>query len=484
MRFRLISIKMDEKHASIAKLSHLDLSKRRFELEEIFDSTITKIPDLCMPAIYRLAGEDDYFNKTKSLKLLPFRKQIDFEVCSSPELIDRNIIRPIAKVNTKTVKVSKTLECEHQDKGALNLNKTNDRKIKVSFKKVATREDNSVAKQLQREKYKEEHADYSSNNHKSYYISNDSRKKLRSRNELNRRYSKLRVKKKDESNKEETNNYEIGFDRLFRNKPHCNYPFANPMTDCMLTDDNIDNLRKIIVSSRDIEWKMLTPIRPDNEYEERYFDKLINLHRNRYKSRVESGYFKSENRRVPFKHTRHTFLFQSGLQSQKCRSQSLIDDSKTGNSKQKIQIPTLTLTEAEVKPDELTVSNELPESASHASKAASVEETDVASGGADEDDVNDEDSELDDIYQEYNYEYFSRFSRRNIQKSRNMERKKNNQSNAQFDNMSAFEANDEPSSSQQNLDFLQDDVLEDQVEEIITHLMSSSLSGAGVELKK
>ena len=77
-------------------------------------------------------------------------------------------------------------------------------------------------------------------------------------------------------------------------RPSClealQYPYANPMSECMLADENLDNLRNIIVSSLDIEWRMLTPKRPSGHYELGYFDLLISLHRNRFKyRRLECG---------------------------------------------------------------------------------------------------------------------------------------------------------------------------------------------------
>jgi len=61
------------------------------------------------------------------------------------------------------------------------------------------------------------------------------------------------------------------------------YPYTNPMPKCMLTDDNLDNLQNIIVTSLDIEWQMLTPKRPEDDYELEFFDKLVALHRQRFR---------------------------------------------------------------------------------------------------------------------------------------------------------------------------------------------------------
>lgn len=173
-------------------------------LEKNFDSIISKVPDLCKPPAFRLAGEEDYFNKTSKLKLKPFRKQEVFDRC---------------------------------------LRATSTKATYSSFENISSTRDLRLCRD---------------------------------------------------------------FDRLlFDPLPAANFPLANPIPECMLAKDNVDNLRDIIVSSLDIEWRMLTPVRPDNKYEEDFFDKLIYLHRRRYEFRLESEKTGDNVGGLPFRHTRH-----------------------------------------------------------------------------------------------------------------------------------------------------------------------------------
>lgn len=343
------------------KLHHLDLAKRRTELEDIFESVIKRMPDLCMPPSYRYAGEDDHYNCTKSIKLIPFRKQSNFVKCVSPE------VESSASSSAPLDSCSK----------------------KIAAKRWSNR-------------------------------GSDKRQ--------NKDDAALRV----------------GFDKLFKKIPSKNYPFANPIADCMLTDSNIDNLREIIVSSLDIEWKMLTPFRLDSEYEENYFDKLFQLHRNRYRSRLESGYF-STYQKAPFKHTRHAFLVQYGSHK-RGHSPTNPGSNRKGETQgtnrpkeetAKLTIPTLTLTSDEK--SSKTISNV----------------------GSD----NEADDELDDYdYQEYSYENFSRYSLDNNMKYNS---KSGKQSLASNDD----EVELDFGIRQQDMNF--EDELEDQVENIISHLISA-----------
>jgi hypothetical protein len=70
------------------------------------------------------------------------------------------------------------------------------------------------------------------------------------------------------------------------------YPFANPIPECMLSNGE-DNFSELILS-HDIEWRMLTPIRPPNEYEELYVDKLIKLARKHHKLARTFGLVESD----------------------------------------------------------------------------------------------------------------------------------------------------------------------------------------------
>lgn len=343
------------------KLHHLDLAKRRAELEDIFESVIKRMPDLCMPPSYRYAGEDDYYNCTKLIKLIPFRKQSNFVKCISPE------VERTATGNALLDSCSKRISAKQWSKGHL-----------------------------------------------------------------------------DKHHNKEDVAFRAGYDKLFKKIPSENYPFANPIADCMLTDSNIDNLREIIVSSLDIEWKMLTPFRLDSEYEENYFDKLFQLHRNRYRARLESGYF-STYQKAPFKHTRHAFLAQYGSHK-RGRSPTRPGANRRGENRgvsqskedtAKLTIPTLTLTSDEK--SSKTISNV----------------------GSD----NEADDELDDYdYQEYNYENFSRYSLDNNTKYNS---KNGKQSLASNDD----EVELDFGIRQQDMNC--EDELEDQVENIISHLINA-----------
>lgn len=273
---------MDREHEFGLKSQPLDLAKRGAELESIFSSIVNHIPDLTLPASFRFAGEDDFFNKTKDLKIVPARKR---------RFIDNKLLDKDEQRKSDRAKAAKS----------------------------------------------------------------------------------------------------SGYDKLFSNKPSPNYPFANPMPECMLTEHNIDNLRDIIVSSSDIEWKMLTPLRPTSDYEEKYFDKLLTLHRLRYKSRLEAGYFR-EHQVAPFKCTRHSYLLHfikpkshpSALSlSTRLKSRFKVrGDRSRSIGRLKINVPKVTLTSEDRANEQIFASD-------------------------------DEDQSIEDS-REFSYENFSRFSRHNI----------------------------------------------------------------------
>lgn len=324
-------------------LKYLDLSREN--PEEVFDSIKSKIPDLCLPPAIRLAGEEDYFNKTKDIKLVSHKKQHNFDtyvspglsgdagshVCGSPLLFEST--RP------KTT--------------------TTDIELVVGQPRITNASFVSLQKEEVKQSRHGETKEETTSRHQRGLMDqckNTTRIKLDARRRIQRRYSRIKVVKNV------TTDDRIGFNKLLRVRPHPDYPFANPMPDCMLTDENIDNLREIIISSVNIEWKMLTPVRPEIEYDEIYFDKLIMLHRSRYKSRLDTGYYSSDNQKTPFKHTRHPFILQQRPNHKSaaslalgCRLRhnlSLIRGrnraaSRLNSSTLKLKIPTLMLTSDE-----------------------------------------------------------------------------------------------------------------------------------------
>lgn len=455
----------EEKHSNI-KINHLDLAKRKFELDEIFDLVINRIPDLCMPSAFRLAGEDDFFNKTKDIKLVHFRKQRDFDVCTSPnseqqpKSSNSEIDIPRPTFNEHKIRSRKDLD-QIESKHKLELSS---RKVKFSFIKQEGPNEGEKSRQQNKRVIR--------NNEKSRWNSqaaNESvRSKLETRDKLIKRYSNINFKT---NNRDLEESYRIGYDKLFQRKPDIDYPFANPIAECMLTEDNIDNLREIIVSAVNIEWKMLTPVRPNSDYEENYFDKLINLHRNRYKSRLECGYFKT-NQKLPFKHTRHTFVMQYGSRKSARSSSSSADrreqrqnvdlnDLTTSGGGIKLTIPTLTLTSDEKSSEPI---------------------------------VDYSDEEFNDGLQEFDYESFSRFSPNNMRKmikgrsssstssispSSSPQKYRDTNEEVVVGRSSLLDGNDLEFANKQEMNFAQsnDDSLEDQVESIISHLMNNNLTG-------
>lgn len=457
---------MEEKHSNI-KLNHLDLAKRKFELDDIFDSVINRIPDLCMPSAFRLAGEDDFFNKTKDIKLVHFRKQRDFSGCISPNSAEqstsvscRNIARPTI------IQSPQDGEDKRRKSGYICKSKHDfespTRRVKFSFRQEDF--DNQEAEEEDKERHEnlrhnnkkvELHNDpvqrwnFRSTNIRDNKSLDECRSRLEMRNKLKKRYSSIKIKMNNYNSEEE---YRIGYDRLFRKKPEANYPFANPIAECMLTEDNIDNLREIIVSALNIEWKMLTPVRPNSDYEEKYFDKLIALHRDRYKSRLESGYFEI-NQKIPFKHTRHPFVMQIGSRRRDRSSLSSADrkekrenDSSKQSSNFKMTIPTLTLTSDEKSSEPIINSDE----------------------------------EFSDDMQEFDYESFSRFSLNNMRKLIKIRspQDSNEEQTVVVGRTIGLDSNDLEFANRQDMNFMQseDESLEDQVESIISHLMNNNLT--------
>lgn len=327
------------------KLGHLDLARRKSDLSDLFNSIVYKIPDLYMPPAIRLANEDDFFNLTKDIPLKPFKRQNE----------------GFYKVFAQGSKLRKT-----------------------NLKYVTTRKD-VIVSQHYTPKHKCE-ASSGATGPKGFML----KKEKLTGHELS----------------EDIDHQRVGFDKLLRNKPGADYPFANPMPDCMMTDDHIDNLREIIVSSLNIEWKMLTPVRPDSFYEEEYFDKLIYLHRNKYKAQLEAGFYELTNKR-PFKHTRHTFLvkyFDAYKKKSPVSSSSyqFFDGKILNRFKRKftkveqnkstpiqLNIPTLTLTSDEPSGEQTQKS------------------LDIGEDG-------DDNETIEDNPVEFHYESFSRFSKRNL----------------------------------------------------------------------
>lgn len=446
---------MDEKYIDI-KINHLDLTKKRFELDDIFDSVIYRIPDLCMPSAFRLAGEDDFFDKTKGIRLVHFRKQRDFSGCSSPnsEKLSTSVFRKIAqpinhihnvhdrKKEKRHVKIKHELESPtRRVKFLFGQVESNNEKEEEAYENSSHHNKEVILSYGQMKPWNLQSA-----NIRGIIGSSECRSKLEMRNKLKKRYSNIKIK---------MNNYDLeednrtGYDKLFREKPEADYPFANPIAECMLTEDNIDNLREIIVSAVNIEWKMLTPIRPNSDYEEKYFDKLIDLHRNRYKSRLESGYFKTD-QNLPFKHTRHSFIRQHGS---KRKSRSLLSSADRKEKKNeclkqssdiKMTIPTLTLTSDEKSSEPIINSDE----------------------------------EFSDDMREFDYGIFSRFSPNNMRKSIKSRSSRDSDEEV-VGRKVCLDNNELEFANKREKNFIQsnDDSFEDQLESIISHLMNKNLTG-------
>lgn len=435
----------------------MDLGKKQAELESISDYVINKIPDLCMPSAYRWAGEDDYFNKTCSIRLIPYRKQEEVERCLTPNL---------NYTNSSVVLASRGSTPEVHEESLIYLNSRNldshQQKFRVTFgrpysvprsDKRAPSSNRSPSTSAYHIRSSEIGSSTVSRGKNRVSGRSEVKDKYEKKKIINRHYSRIHLRHHKDAGQVE--DYRVGYDRLFTIKADESYPFANPMPACMLTENNIDNLREIIVSSVDIEWKMLTPVRPDTEYEESYFDKLVQLHRNRYSCRYMLGYYSSNYRRSPFVHTRHTYLVQQNQRHNihspmswgfklKHRFGARHERLKSiGRLNVKLTIPTLTLTSEE-------------------------------SGSELIEDFNEQLTGEDSSY--LNYESFSRYSKRN---SLDMAKSKSERTVGVVDETCPLELLD--SLNQQRgqichsgLD-TSSDPLEEQVESIVSHLMSVSL---------
>lgn len=74
------------------------------------------------------------------------------------------------------------------------------------------------------------------------------------------------------------------------------YSFGNPIPESMKSINLND------FCETDIDWKMLTILRPNNKLEDQYFSKLVELYRLRHKTRIEDGFGLKE---AVFKKSRH-----------------------------------------------------------------------------------------------------------------------------------------------------------------------------------
>lgn len=423
--------------SEIFRSHNLDLARRRSELESIFDLVIKKIPDLCMPPVYRWAGERDFFNETTNIKLVPLHKQRIVERCLTPEP------KPMKPASPSLTSIRDSPRRETP----LSIGSNSPHTSKVTFgegcKSWQASSSTCASKKQSASSVHSSEAKMS--------------EKYANRQRLHRHYSRIKPKRKSGQQNEEQ--YRLGFDRLFMKRPAESYPFANPIPACMLAEENYDNLREIIVSSGQIEWKMLTPIRPSSDYEEGYFDKLVQLHRHRYRCRYELGLYSSEHMRSPFRHTRHSYLIQQHpLRSHDDSSRSPITLGvklkhkfsprnerlkSTGRLNVKLTIPTLTLTSDES-------GSELIEGFS-------------ASQG----------EELVDL----SYENFSRYSKRNslgsIRANKSGQAELFDSSSDPFAMMVGRQSQTGGSQARQTL--VPGDQLDEQVESIISYLMSSNL---------
>jgi len=415
---------MSKEKQLINRQHHIDLARRKSDLESVFESVIDRIPDLLMPQCYRFAGEEDYFNATKGIKLRPFKKQRAFEASISPELSGAKSRLECPEVE-EAMHERWSMRAKESSRESNSAERDESRcrsKAKVSFGGSPERaKARAIGGQISRPG------------------GTETRIQPRDGASAKRRFSRIKLRRPEMAKDENS-----GFDRLFRGKPSREYPFANPMPDCMLTEENVDNLRELIVSAVDIEWKMLTPVRPNKEYEEKYFDELIRLHRQRYKTRLECGYF-NENQRLPFKHTRHTFLLHY-VKHRRSSSVPILYGAKLrrkfrsrGNNSRlgsrlspNLTIPRLTLT--------------------------SDESSNQPIGGGDLDSA---DSDLADDVREFDYGNFSR------QQTRDLASKSSIESGSNSDQAFASEG------SSPGLEI--DDLLESQVEDIMTHLVDTRL---------
>lgn len=293
-------------------MNYLDLSTKKLELDKTFASVINKIPDLCHPAIYRLENENDYFNQTKDFKMEPFRKQEVFERCVTPTQDDRRH-EAVSSPTGDHLNLLRPRSCASNlppQRGASREPGACKPKSRLSPVEVASSTGDT------RDGTKSRSGQFAG--HSRPTNKQESFEKYQLKINLNHRYSRLRLSKRTKSFELESR---YGLDRtciedLRAKEESC--PFANPIPECMLTSESIDDLRQMIVSSSNIEWRMLTPVRPASDYEEMYFDKLVRLYRNRCEYRRELAACSRRDpspsgaaSKLPFKHIRHGVFVQN-----------------------------------------------------------------------------------------------------------------------------------------------------------------------------
>lgn len=276
----------------------LDLSRRGAELEKMFDSIINKIPDLSPPLSYRLAGEDDFFNRTKDLKLVPFERDQIFSAvthnCNQP---DDDEPQEAEICVSKYPRASSS--CEYRDKPCREDAEELRSKSSIGFYTGPSSSKKFVNRHWQCSRCT------TPSPTPSAYRSDVERKELyETRRRLNKHYSGIKIKHRAPSGVNESN-----YDCLYSDWFPDRYPYANPMPRSMVADEKVDNLRNIIESANEVEWKMLTPVRPSNEYEEKFFDKLIALHQSRYQL-MRSELMSGGCAKPAFKHKRHKLLIR------------------------------------------------------------------------------------------------------------------------------------------------------------------------------
>lgn len=270
-------------------MNQIDLSKDGHRLDEIFASVINKLPDLRLPPSFKLAEEEDFFNKTSSIRLLPFRKQKYFDEKVKQKKDQLNHI--------ETYKFKRIRESLLAKAQCSNRNEAGNQSFKIPRNK---RQPKQVAKTPL--------LDF-------YPIEVEKQKSKFERLKMARcRYSRCRIKKKEPAE-------EVGFNKLFVESPQKGYPFAEPIPESMRTNNDIDNLKDIVVM-KSIDWKMLTPVRPSNEKEEKYFDRLVLLHRKRHdeQKKLKQHPLITD---PPFRHIRYKYLMQCNSRNKEVFVQSV-----------------------------------------------------------------------------------------------------------------------------------------------------------------
>lgn len=273
----------------------LDLSKKGAELEKIFDSVINKIPDLSPPLAYRLAGEEDFFNRTKDLRLAPFnRDKIFSAVTHNCNQADEESLEVQANKFLKT-RPRASSSCGHRQEQYREYEDELRSKSSIGF---------CTSSPMRRAVVSPWHGSRCTtpfSTTSTYRLEVETKELYEARRRLNKHYSGMKIKHSKSSGSDASS-----YDCLFTDWSSDEYPYANPMPKSMLAKENVDNLRNIIVSAEEVEWKMLTPVRPSSEYEEKFFDKLIGLHRSRYQ--LQKTELTNKCSRPAFKHKRHRLL--------------------------------------------------------------------------------------------------------------------------------------------------------------------------------